>query len=54
MQNQLFELDVRIQSLDSDVVNPDTFKTAVCWVTKITCKRSCGCNITLYCTPGCL
>ncbi|SFE77015.1 hypothetical protein SAMN04487969_106194 [Paenibacillus algorifonticola] len=53
MQNQLFELDFKVQSFNSDVVDPDTIRTALCWVTKVTCKASCGCGFTQYCTPGC-
>ncbi|WP_199898924.1 FDLD family class I lanthipeptide [Paenibacillus popilliae] len=53
MQNQLFELDVKVQSFHHDVVHPDTVRTAVCWVTKVTCGGTCGCTITQHCTPGC-
>ncbi|MBS4192867.1 FDLD family class I lanthipeptide [Bacillus sp. FJAT-49705] len=53
MQKDLFNVDFQVQQMNSDVVEPDTVRTTVCWVTKVTCKASCGCNFTSYCTPGC-
>ncbi len=53
MNKELFELDYQVQNIGTNEVEPNTIRTTVCWVTKITCKVTCGCNLTSMCTPGC-
>ncbi len=53
MQKDMFELDLQVKQMNNNNVDPDTVRTTVCWVSKVTCKVSCGCNLSTVCTPGC-
>ncbi|WP_373408417.1 FDLD family class I lanthipeptide [Brevibacillus brevis] len=49
----MFDLDVQVNAVGSNGAEPNTIRTALCWVTKVTCKSTCTVTVTALCTPGC-
>ncbi|WP_235442575.1 FDLD family class I lanthipeptide [Brevibacillus sp. HB1.3] len=49
----MFDLDVQVNAVGSNGAEPNTVRTTLCWVTRVTCKSTCTCVCTAMCTPGC-
>ncbi|TKI58182.1 hypothetical protein E8L90_23875 [Brevibacillus antibioticus] len=53
MNKDMFDLDVQVNAVGSNDAEPNTVRTTLCWVTRVTCRSTCTCVCTAMCTPGC-